>query len=235
MKRLNYSVLNAKYSKIGKGNVRLTQSSLFLTKPINQTVTSYTFDVLETQTQSLQNDEIRLNINDEFNITEIGLYLVGYIGDRTSDTFNPNTKLFTYAPFHLSLADATKLQSFYAGTFKIAINNIVFMEKWDTAKHEIVTRTQINPYKVGVDTTPVMAQEDSSDLSKDGIYPTANIITLSGAKKNDLTINLPNAIKPASFDYTDSNGVTVRAGITIDRVGVLLRGFNAQNAASFQR
>ena len=232
-KRLNYSVLNAKYSKIGKGNVRLTQSSLFLTKPINQTVTSYNFDVLETQTQSLQADEIRLNLNDEFNITEIGLYLVGYIGDNTRETFNPNTKLFTYAPYHLSLADATKLQSFYAGTFKIAINNIVFMEKWDTAKHECVTRTQINPYKVGVDATPVLALENSQDLSKDGIYPTANIITLSGAKKNDITINLPTAIKPSVLPYVDSQGVA--STITIDRVGCLLRGFNAQNAASFQR
>jgi len=232
-KRLNYSVLNAKYSKIGKGNVRLTQSSLFLTKPINQNVTSYNFDVLETQTQSLQADEIRLNLNDEFNITEIGLYLVGYIGDNTRETFNPNTKLFTYAPYHLSLADATKLQSFYAGTFKIAINNIVYMEKWDTAKHECVTRTQINPYKVGVDATPVLALENSQDLSKDAIYPLANIITLSGAKKNDITINLPNAIKPAVLPYVDSQGVANT--ITIDRVGCLLRGFNSQNAASFQR
>lgn len=232
-KRQNYSILKAKYDKINKGNARITQSSLFLTKPINQNVTSYTFDVLETQTQSLQNDEIRLNLNDEFNITEIGLYLCGYIGDNTSDSFNPNTKLFTYAPFHLSLADATKLQSFYAGTFKIAINNIVFMEKWDTAKHECVTRTQINSYAVGVDATPVMAVENSQNLSRDGIYPLANIITLSGAKKNDLTINLPNAIKPATFTYTDSNNV--RSTFTIDRVACLLRGFNSQNSASFQK
>lgn len=232
-RRQNFSILKAKYDKVNKGNVRLTQSSLFLTKPISQSVTTYNFDVLETQTQSLTNDQIRLNLNDEFNITEIGLYLVGYIGDNTRDTFNPNTKLFTYAPYHLSLADATKLQNFYAGTFKIAINNIVFMEKWDTAKHECVTRTQINPYKVGVDATPVLAVENSQNLAKDGIYPLANIITLSGAKKNDLTITLPDAIKPAVFPYVDSQGVAHT--ITIDRVGVLLRGFNSQNSASFQK
>ncbi len=225
--------MNAKYSKIGKGNVRLTQSSLFLTKPISATATTYNFDVLETQTQSLTNDQIRLNLNDEFNITEIGLYLVGSVGKRGVEGTIDNTKIFTYAPYHLSYLEAIKLQNFYAGTFKIAINNIVFMEKWDTAKHEFVTRTQVNPYKVGIDTTPVLAVENSQNLATDGIYPTANIITLSGAKKNDITINLPTAIQTATFPYVDSQAVATE--INIDRVGVLLRGFNAQNAASFQR
>ena len=232
-KRQNYSILKAKYDKVNKGNARITQSSLFLTKPISSSVTSYTFDVLETQTQSLTNDQIRLNLNDEFNITEIGLYLVGYVGKRGEEGFVENTKIFTYSPYHLDYVEAVKLQNFYAGTFKIAINNIVFMEKWDTAKHEFVTRTQINPYKVGVDATPVMAVENSQNLSRDGIYPLANIITLSGAKKNDLTINLPTAISSATFPYVDSQAVST--SITIDRVGVLLRGFNSQNSASFQR
>ena len=227
MRRVNYSILNAKYSKIGKGNVRLTQSSLFLTKPISSTVTTYNFDVLETQTQTLQNDEIRLNLNDEFNITAIGLYLVGTVQDAEG-TLASNTKLFTYAPYQLGVANATRLQNFYAGTFKIAINNIVYMEKWDTARHENVTRTQFQNFL-----TPNSATINSQNLAKDSMFDLANIITLSGAKKNDLTIQLPTAISNGSFTFIDDLNVTNT--ITINRVACRLFGFNAQNAASFQR
>jgi hypothetical protein len=228
MRRLNYSILNSKYTKIAKGNVRLTQSSLFLTKPINNTVTTYNFDVLETQTQTLQNDEIRLNLNDEFNITSIGLYLVGKFVKEDGTTLGENTKLFTYAPYNLSTPNAVRVQNFYAGTFKIAINNIVYMEKWDTARHEHVTRTQNGDFL-----TPNSATISSQSLSKDAMFDLANIITLSGAKKNDLTITLPSAIANGSFSFTDNSGAVNQ--IVIDRVGCRLFGFLAQNAASFQR
>lgn len=227
MKRLNYSILNAKYSKIGKGNVRLTQSSLFLTKPISPTVTTYTFDVLETQTQTLQNDEVRLNLNDEFNITSIGLYLIGTFQDAEG-TLSKNTKFFTYAPYNLDVLNATRIQNFWAGTFKIAINNIIYMEKWDTARHEHVTRTQNDNF-----ITPNQAAISSQSLAKDSMFDLANIITLSGAKKNDLTIQLPSAIAGATFKYIDDTNTSY--SINVDRVGCRLFGFNAQNAASFQR
>ena len=227
MKRLNYSILNKKYTEIAKGNVRLTQSSLFLTKPINANVTTYNFDVLETQTQTLQNDEIRLNLNDEFNITSIGLYLIGTFQDETG-TLSKNTKFFTYAPYQLDVANSTRIQNFWAGTFKIAINNIVYMEKWDTARHEHVTRTQNGDF-----ITPNSATISSQSLAKDSMFDLANIITLSGAKKNDLTITLPSAIANGSFAFTDNTNTQQQ--ILIDRVGCRLFGFLAQNAASFQR
>ena len=227
MKRLNYSILNAKYSKIGKGNVRLTQSSLFLTKPINANVTTYNFDVLETQTQTLQNDEVRLNLNDEFNITSIGLYLIGSFTNE-SGTLAKNTKFFTYAPYQLDVASSTRIQNFWAGTFKIAINNIVYMEKWDTARHYNTQRTQYSNF-----TTPNNALIDSQNLQRDAMFDTANIITLSGAKKNDLTITLPTAIAGVTYTFKDDTNTSY--DITIDRVACRLYGFLAQNAASFQR
>jgi len=227
MKRLNYSILNKKYTEIAKGNVRLTQSSLFLTKPINGNVTTYNFDVLETQTQTLQNDEIRLNLNDEFNITSIGLYLIGTFQNEAG-TLTKNTKFFTYAPYQLDVANSTRVQNFWAGTFKIAINNIVYMEKWDTARHYNTQRTQYSNF-----TTPNNASIDSQNLQRDAMFDTANIITLSGAKKNDLTITLPSAIAGATYDFTDD--LNVKYNINIDRVACRLYGFLAQNAASFQR
>ncbi|MFZ9455489.1 MAG: hypothetical protein ACO27Q_09685, partial [Bacteroidia bacterium] len=99
MARLNYANIISKYRNIGKGAVRLTQSSLYLSKPIVATQTTYNFDILETQTATQQADEIRLNLNDEFIVTTMGLYL-------EADFFNPGAtgikRLFTYAPVELN-------------------------------------------------------------------------------------------------------------------------------------
>jgi len=222
MARVNYNVIAQKYRNVGKGNVRLTQSSLFLTKPISPTVTTYTFDVLETQTATLQNDEIRLNLNDEFIITQIGMYLVGNIG-------GVGRMLFTTPPYEIDTAAANDLTAFYNGAFKIAINNIVYMEKWDTAKHEKTGITQFQNFLAAGGIPPTLPEKT---LAKDGMYGVEPMITLSGAKKNDLVLQLPSAITSGTFGFTDYN--LVSSGIKIDRVGLLLRGFNAQNGATFQ-
>jgi hypothetical protein len=223
MARVNYNVIAQKYRNVGKGNVRLTQSSLFLTKPINPNVTTYTFDVLETQTASLQGDEIRLNLNDEFIITQIGMYLVGNING------SPGRVLFTTPPYELATTAADRLTDFYAGAFKIAINNIVYMEKWDSSKHQVIGTTQFQSYQMGVAVAPTFAEKN---LAKDGMYGVEPMITLSGAKKNDLVLQLPAAITAGVFAWTDYSGLAQT--INIDRVGLMLRGFNAQNGATFQ-
>lgn len=223
MARVNYNVIAQKYRNVGKGNVRLTQSSLFLTKPISPTVTTYTFDVLETQTATLQNDEIRLNLNDEFIITQIGMYLVGSIA-------GVGRMLFTTPPYELDTNRANDLTAFYNGAFKIAINNIVYMEKWDTAKHEKTGITQFQNYTA---LTPYVSPAlPEKTLAKDGMYGVEPMITLSGAKKNDLVLQLPSAITSGAFSFTDYSNLT--STISINRVGLLLRGFNAQNGATFQ-
>ena len=223
MARVNYNVIAQKYRNVGKGNVRLTQSSLFLTKPINAAVTTYNFDVLETQTATLQNDEIRLNLNDEFIVTQIGMYLVGNINGT------PGRILFTSPPYELSTTQADRLTDFYNGAFKIAINNIVYMEKWDTYKHQSIGTTQFQSYQLGVATPPTVAE---NNFAKNGMYGVEPMITLSGAKKNDLTLQIPAAITAGVFGWTDYSGVA--QVINIDRVGLLMRGFNAQNGATFQ-
>lgn len=229
MKRVNYGVINAKYKQLGKGNVRLTQSSLFLRKPINPTVTSYSFDVLETQTATLQNDEIRLNINDEFIVTQMGLYLTGRIS-RTVEgvtTQYDGLNLYTHALQNLDFIKGQSLIPFYDGALKIAVNNIVYLEKWDTRKHYIAPITQYLNTGAGVS-----AAIPSNEFGKDGMYSVEPMITLSGAKKNDLSLTLPQALTSQSFNFLDSTGVPIN--LEVSGIALLLRGLNAQNAASFQ-
>jgi hypothetical protein len=226
--RINFKTIIEKYSKIGKGNVRLTQSTLFLTRPISATSTVYNFDVLESQTQTLQADEIRLNLNDEFIITQLGFYLQASIKSREGVDTGAKV-LLSYAPFEQNYSEAAKINNFYNGAFQIAVNNIIYLDKYDVKKSMFVPRTQFANFNA-VSGQP--STIPSVDFSKDAMYGTEPLLTLSGAKKNNLTLTIPTAITNANFTVTDNNGVSYV--IAVERVVCLARGLNAQNGASFQ-
>jgi hypothetical protein len=230
-KRVNFSIIKKKYNALGKGNVRLTQSSLFLTQDISPTKSVYTFDVLENQTQTLQPDEIRLNINDEFVISHAGVYLYG---EWNNGQAKKGFQLLTYAPIELG-TDALLVKNLFAGQMKVGVNNIIFLEKWDLRKHEFITRTQFanqQPIIAGIDNSGFAATTPSNDLHNDGMIAFSPMLTLSGAKKNEISITLPAAISPATLGFVNSNGENIAINIT--RIAVRMYGLNAQNAAKFQ-
>lgn len=227
--RMNFSNIKKKYANINKGNVRLTQSSLFLTQLISPSKTVYTFPVLETETDAnTDNAEIRLNINDEFIITSMFIGLYGKLGYTREQVATETKRLYSYAPIQQN-RNFANVHGLYYGKFKLAVNNIVYVEKWDTKKHEFVPRTQYNQsIAVGLNG----ATEPSNDWSADGSFPFQPMTTLSGAKKNELTIELPAAITSAAGTCGDNAQDSYN--LTIDRIAILLRGYNAQNAARFQ-
>jgi hypothetical protein len=230
MGRINFANIISKYNKIGKGNVRLTQSTLIISKPILPTTATYQFDVLETQTSTLVGDEIRLNLNDEFVITTMGVYLEASV-TTTSDgtTTTGGRTLFTYVPLE-NKAELITLNDVYNGALQIAVNNIVYLDKWDTKKHECRPRTQYGNFSSA--TTILQATQASSEFSKNAMFPVEPLLTLSGAKKNTITLTLPNAVTAQTFNLTTDTGTVVK--YTIDRIALVMRGLNAQNGASFQ-
>ena len=230
MGRINYANIISKYNKIGKGNVRLTQSTLILTKPILPTTATYNFDVLETQTSTLQGNEIRLNLNDEYIVTTMGVYLEASATVTDGSTVTTGGKtLFTYVPLE-NKAELISLNDVYNGALQIAVNNIVYLDKWDTKKHECRPRTQYGNFSSA--TTILQATQASSEFSKNAMFPVEPLLTLSGAKKNTITLTLPNAITSQTFNLTTDTGAVVK--YTIDRIALVMRGLNAQNGASFQ-
>lgn len=225
MGRINYKVILDQYKRNGKGNVRLTQSSLYLTKPISATRTTYDFDVLETQSATLVENEIRLNLNDEFIITTMGFYLQATATDSLGGSLG--RVLLSNIPTQVNGALGT-LNNYYQGAFSIAVNNVIYLDKWDTQKHKFVPRTQFGNFAI-----PTQAVNDSTDFSRNAMFPVEPLITLSGAKKNDLKLQLATAINGGLFTLKDDAGVSTN--YTIDRVALILRGLNAQNGASFQQ
>lgn len=226
--RINFKTILAKYNKVGKANVRLTQSTLVLSKPISATTTVYNFDVLESQTQTLLGDEIRLNLNDEFIITSLGFYIQARILDGMGVDTGAKV-LLSYAPFEQNSVSASRIANFWNGAFQIAVNNIIYLDKYDTRKSLFIPRTQFANF-IALTGTP--STQPSVDFSKDAMYSTEPLLTLSGAKKNNLILTLPQAITSSTFTVVDNSGATY--SIVADRVVCLARGLNAQNGASFQ-
>jgi hypothetical protein len=231
--RVNFKTILAKYQNVNKGNVRLTQSTLFLSKPINPTTTVYNFDVLESQTQTLLGDEIRLNLNDEYTITQIGFYLQAKIlvGRELQDT--GARVLLTDTLIGNDIIQAVKLQPFYDGAFQIAVNNIIYLDKYDTKKSNITPITQANVGGGVAAAGGYTASFESDDFSRHGLFPTEPMVVLSGAKKNNLQLTLPRAIDVANFACSDGQGIPYT--LQVDRVVVKFLGLNAQNGASFQK
>src|SRR3972149_11448690 len=120
--RLNYKEILNEYARIGKKNVRLAPSSLFLTQFIDPAKAVYTFDTLDSQNTGLQPDEIRININDEFICTHMGVYLYGKATQLPVAPV-PVTcpMLFSYAPFEMNLG-SVRQDGLYAGQMKIGVN-----------------------------------------------------------------------------------------------------------------
>jgi hypothetical protein len=224
MGRINYGTILNCYKALGKGNVRLTQSTLILSKPLSASQTTYSFDVLETQNATLVGTEQRLNLNDEFIITQLGIYLQATVTDGAG-AVNYGTKWFSYVPAQVN-AGAGVLNPVYNGSLQIAVNNVVYLDKFDTGKSLCVPRTQDANF-----TTPSNATLGSTNYNKDGMVQIEPMLTLSGAKKNNLIINLASAATPFSLTTTSNTGTTK---YVFDRIAIVCRGLNAQNGASFQ-
>ncbi len=224
MSRVNYANILNRYKAIGKGNVRLTQSTLILSKPISASQTTYSFDVLETQNSTIVNTEQRLNLNDEFIITSLGIYLQATVTDGMG-AVSYGTKWFSYVPSQVN-AGAGVLNPVYNGSLQIAVNNVVYLDKFDSGKSLCVPRTQDANF-----TTPNNATLGSTNYAKDGMVSIEPTLVLSGAKKNNLVLNLASAAAPFNLTVNSNTGSTI---YKFERVAIIMRGLNAQNGASFQ-
>jgi hypothetical protein len=229
--RNNYARIIAKYKALGKGDVRLTESTLALIQPINAAKTSYLFPVLENENVNglaPAVDEIRLNINDEFIVGSIGMYLYGSTAKSQGAI---QRQIHTYAPNELN-AVFNGVSDFYAGFLSVAVNKINYIDKWDSRKHQYVPRTQWANLGI-VDTNKnYPATQADKKLDEHGVFNAQPNFTLSGAKKNEVSVNMPAAITPVSASWIDSNNETQL--VTIDKMIIVFRGLLAQNAARFQ-
>ena len=227
--RVDYSKIKKEYTKNGKGNVRLTQSTLTLIQNIDFTKTQYTFPVLENDNATgIKPEEIRLNQNDEFIVTSIGMYVLGkrVIGEARTPV--GGYFYITHAPTY-QVGVATTIQPLYDGFLRIGINNINYLDKFDLRKFENVQRTQWNNTGA-VDN--VDATLPSTQFDTDNMFEISPNITLSGAKKNEITAILPSSVNAFTLRYVDNLNEAIL--IDFNAIALEFRGMLAQNGAVFQ-
>lgn len=213
-KRKNF--LNAK-SMLEKAGVPtagiLSQSYLRFEAALSTTTTLYTFDVLTNENQNpnlvTQN---KLNVNDAFVISSIGIYVATAAGSTVGET---NVKLFTFPdPQAFSTANAaTSLRTLYNGQLQLTVGQKVYIPAWDIQKHQKVTRTQ-NVVGATGGTAPL----DSFDMSIDGVYPCEPNVTLVGNKTNKLQVQLPGnlvAIEPNSRLVVVAYGILAQGAVKL--------------------
>lgn len=230
--RFDYASIKKKYQKIGKGSVRLTQSTLFLLQEISPTKAAYSFPVLENDNSNggVSPFEIRLNQNDEFVATSMGMYLAAraYTGTPDAPVFSGGLKLLTYVPLEMNGA-LDSVTPVYDGYIRIGVNNIIYVDKWATRKHELVQRTEFNnraAVALNGSTIPSFAGDS------DGLIVAAPTVTLSGAKKNEISLILPTAADKGTVTLVDNGGTSTK--YLIEYVALRMEGLLAQNAANFQ-
>lgn len=211
---------------------RITRSTLIFQKALTAGQTNVTFGVLTTDAPVLST-EVRLNLNDEFVITELFIGMYGTIGSATGPATGLSNKYWTYSPIQLLATNTTIMPFWDSGQLNLQVDNINYIKAWDTNQHLMIPRQQDTPLQAittsGSANSAFIAEQKGN---KDGFVQMTPTITLSGAKTNLLTLTWPNGITPISNASMVVDSGTVY--FSINYAAIICRGFLAQNAAKFQ-
>lgn len=168
---------------------KLTQSALRLEQPLVANQNTYEFPVMNnilSQNGTIFNTEIRLNMQDTFVPTHVGVF----VGLPTSSV-DTAWRLFSW-PNPAVFANATQLQALYNGQLKIMVNNYQYTYGWDLQRHYNSPQTQ--------QTAPLGAGSpaDENNFADDGMYPMQPYVLFGGAQNVQISIKLP--IAPSAVD-----------------------------------
>ncbi len=228
-KRGEFDLIKAKYDKVGKEGARVSQSTLIIIQPISATSSLYKFPVtINDGALVVPEEEIRLDITDEFIVQNMGFFLRAVL----IDSVLPNSQASVYltcAPFELA-GESITFEKLYAGRLQIMVNNIVYLSHWDLRKHEYRGITQTKNFSAGIPNATWYA----NNFAENGMQEVLPSITLSGAKKSNIEVTLPSAITgaPASIPFISADGQTIN--VVIKEIVFMARGYLAQNASTFQ-
>ena len=170
---------------------KLTQSVIRLEQPIVTSSALYTFPILSNVQNQAQQfpSEIRLNLQDSFVPTRVGVYVA--LPSGVNDTTFP---LFTYFnPSVFGAADAIAMTALYNGQLKMMVNYQQFLNGWGLYKHQVINQTQqLVAAKTAGDAV------EQIDGASDGMYPMQPFNLMIGSQNIVINIQLPNAITAAT-------------------------------------
>jgi hypothetical protein len=188
----------------------LTQGYLRFEQNMVVGQTNIVFPILVNQSTGGQfNTEQRLNLQDAFVTSELGVFL-----NTPSSATATDVALRSYPNPTVFAANAVSAETIYHSYLTLAINKQVIVPFWDVYRSRLVNQTQQT-------VTPIAAAvvEDQLSGRDDVFYPTEPNWVLIGSRTNILQLVMPNA-----FTSVLANS----------RIVVYCRGCLAQNCTSVQ-
>lgn len=200
-------------NNINPAKAVLTQSYLRFEANLSTTSTQYQLDVeVNSNINPSFITQQKLALQDSFLASDCGIFIGVPTGSATTDA---KVKLYSYPDVTAFTASvATDLRALYNGYMSLTVNQRVVLPSWDLMRHYYAPIMQ-----TGFVPNPVTAGniQNSDDFATNAFYPVEPNVVFVGSKKNQLQVNLPQAIQ--SFPANA-------------RLVVIFRGLLAQNSTT---
>ena len=200
--RMSYSLIKKAYAK-QKRNPVITASTLRLQVPAASAKTTYSFPILQGDEQTVYNEQILLNRADAFTATSMGLFIGGLTSLGAADT-TQTYPLYSYPSYAVNTAFTSPTANvlFYNSKINIAINNVQYLQNFDTFRSYNAGFDQQSRTTVGGTLTPALSnitgQYDSVNGKDDGFVAITPTLQFSGTSKIDISIIMPSSLTLAS-------------------------------------
>lgn len=165
----------------------ITPSYIRMEKLLSSGQGVYSFDMGQ-GVNSPRVTENRLNLNDAFMATHLGIYLLCANADLPGMkplTTYPNNKQF---PAEEDNVNPQHLEAFYNGYLTVKVGDVVYAESMATRKFRLVPTTQQDKSVPPADGS---AYNLSGEKGLDGLMPLTPQFTFQGQAKNVLELHIP--------------------------------------------
>jgi hypothetical protein len=210
-KRQAFTIIKKAYAALGRKPVT-TPSTLRLIVPLTANRTSFTFPILEGDSNLQHPNQILLNRADAFTATQMGIFVGGLrvvYGMGGSKTLE-NIPLGSNLGNEILVQDASVLNQstfsasifpnalFYNGKLDIAVNNVKYLQNFDL----LSTQKSTSLAPVNTSGSGVTWSENTNGQygEKDGFIDLVPTLQFSGTSKIDITLNTPSELLSGNVD-----------------------------------
>jgi hypothetical protein len=181
-KRQAFSLIKKAYEKLGRKPVT-TPSTLRLIVPLTANRTSYSFPILEGDSNLTHPNQILLNRADAFTCTSVGVFIGGLkVGEGLEPTTDLGNEVLSQDPTQLGLTGLKPYAIFNNGLLNISVNNVKYLQNYDVL--QLNKQSALNGGS-SVGMTNGMKGET------DGFNDVVPTLQFSGTSKIDITLNTP--------------------------------------------
>jgi hypothetical protein len=188
--RQAYTTIRRAYAKVGRKPVT-TPSTLRLIQNVVANRTTYTFPILEGDSNITLPEQRLLNRADAFTAVSVGVF-IGGLTDSGVATSAGAYQLFGYQSPALTTAGVTNSTALFCqGYLNVLVNNVAYLQNYDLLQcyNPPITQTG-NLLATGTSTT----YQNSVDGNVNGFADLVPTLQFSGTSKIDISINLPTSL-----------------------------------------